>query len=397
MKIGVVLPWFPSQASGELISAVFVYRELKKMVERGNEVAVITVRRAGMPVLEVMDGITVYRFSTFIIPKMRYEIPNFFRLTSLIASISDKHKLDLVVFFTSDFLTSVTAICIKRKIDLPVVVVVNGLPGISWFSGSRTVDSLGWAYTKLIGLKIIKAADGLRLLQSSLSDELAGFGVDRNKLKTILNGVDIDTFYPRPDNSVVREALGLAEDDFMVLYVGRLVNPVEMKGTRYLIEAVASLLPKYSNLRLVFVGDGDGRKKIEKMAGIIGRNAIFTGYRSDTYRFMSAADVFVLPSLAEGCPNVVLEASACGTPVIASKVGAVPELIEDGKTGIIVSPKSVVEIRQALARLIEDPPLRLRMGKGARERMEKEFTVDAICQKLEGFYQEVVERYNRKI
>jgi len=301
--------------------------------------------------------------------------------------------LDLVEFSSSDFLTSVPALYIKKKIKLPTVVVVNGLPGISWFSGSRTIDSFGYVYTNLIGKRIIRSADGVRLLQSSLYGDLSKLGVNGIKMKAIPRGVDTDVFHPRFDNSAVRVEFGLVEEDFFVLYVGRLVNPVEMKGTRYLIEAVKDLLPQYNNLKLVFVGDGDGRRKNEEMARSIKGNVICNGYRGDVYRFMSAADVLVLPSLSEGCPSAVLEASACGTPVIASRVGGVPDLIENGKTGIIVSPKSAIELKQALLQMIDNPSLKLEMGKRARERMEKEFTWDEICKKLEGFYFEIIEGF----
>jgi len=395
-NIGTVLPWFPSHAAGESILAVFVYRELKRLVERGNEAVVITVRRPGMPEFEVMDGIQVYRFPSCAVRQLRYELPNFPRLNRLIADISKRHKLDIIQFVNSDFLTSIPAIYIGKRTGLPVVVVVNGLPGISWFTGNWLIDKMGWIYTNLIGRRIIKSSDGVRLLQSPIFDELAGMGVQRNRMKVIHRGIDTGVFHPSYDKMEVRAELGLKEEDFVVLWVGRLVKPVEMKGTRHLIEAVKELVPLYGNLKLVLVGDGNGRAKNEEWVRSIKDRVIFTGFRSDTYRLMSAADVLVLPSLGEGCPNVVLEASACGTPVIASRVGAVPDLIEDGRTGIIVSPSSSEEIKQALIQLIEDPSLIKGMGERARERMEKEFTWDAICEKLEGFYLEVINNYQRR-
>ncbi len=390
MKIGTVLPWFPSYASGESILAVFVHRELKRLVERGNEAVVLTVQRKGMPESEVMDGIQVYRFKSSAIPQLRYDLPPFLKLNSLIADIAARHRLDIIQFVNSDFLTSIPAIYIKSKIDLPVVVVVNGLPGICWFSGNWFIDRIGWLYTHLVGKRIIKSADGVRLLQSPLYDSLSGFGIKRDKMRLIHRGIDTAVFHPGYDSLKVRAELGLKKEDFFILWVGRLVNPVEMKGTKYLIDAVKELVPRYKNLKLVLVGDGSGRRKNEEWAESIKENVVFTGFRKDVYRLMSAADVFVLPSLCEGCPNVVLEASASGVPVIASRVGAVPDLIEDGKTGIIVNPRSAPDIKQALARLIEDPSLRREMGTKARERMEKEFTWDAICQKLEGFYRDTI-------
>lgn len=395
MNIGTVIPWFPSPSLAGSFLGNFQYSQSKKLVEMGHNVVVIAIRRPGMPEFENIDGISVYRLPAYTIPRIRYDMPNFIRLTGLISDICLRHQLGLVEFFSSDFLTSIPAIYIKKKIDRPVVVVVNGLPGISWFSGSRLIDVMSRIYTNLVGMRVIKSADGLRLLQDSLHNDLSRFGIDKNRMKTIHQGVDIGIFYPRRDN-LVRTELGFSKEDFLVLYVGRLVKPLEMKGTRYLIEAVRDLLPVYRNIKLVFVGDGDGRAENEELAGAIKNSVRFTGYRNDVYNFMSAADVLVLPSLSEGCPVVVLEAGACGTPVIATRVGAVPELIEDGKTGIIISPRSPEEIKRALVHLLENPSLRQRMGEQARVRMEERFTWDATCKKLEGLYQEVINNYKRK-
>lgn len=395
MNIGTVIPWFPSPSVEGSFHGNFQHRQSKKLVEMGHKVVVMSIQRPGMPKFETIDGILVYRLPSYTIRSIRYDVPNFVRLTRFIFDICKSHGLNLLEFFSSDFLTSIPAIYIKRKIDLPTVVVVNGLPGISWFSGSLVVDRIGWIYTNLVGKRIMKSADGLRLLQNSLYDDLPKFGIDRNKMKTIHQGVDINIFYPRHDNSV-RVGLGLSEEDFVVLYVGRLVKPAEMKGTRYLIEAAKELIPEYSNLKLVFVGDGDGRAQNEEWARSIKSNVVFTGYRQDVYSCMSAANVLVLPSLSEGCPVVVLEAGACGIPVIASRVGAVPELIDDGRTGIIIRSRSVSEIKQALVQLMQEPSLGQRMGEQARTRIGKEFTWDVICKKLEGFYQEVISKYEQK-
>lgn len=393
LKIGTVIPWFPSHVSGEKLLGIFYYRQAKKLVEMGHEIFIITIQRPNMPKFEIMDGISVYRFPSYTISKIRYEIPHFPKLTQIIKKVCNEHKLDVLEFFSQDFLTSIPALYIKKKINIPITVTVNGLPGISWFSGDRIIDGVGYVYTNLIGKEIIKAADGVRLLSSSLYDDLLKFGVDGGRMRAICMGIDTTIFHPYYNGYDVRKELRIKEDDVFVLFVGRLIK---MKGTEYLIEAVRDLVPKYGNLKLVMVGDGDAREENERMARSIKGNVIFTGYRSDTYRFMCASDIVVLPSMCEGCPNVVLEAMACGTPVIASRVGAVPDVIQNGKTGIIIEWKNIDELKRALTQLVEDPSLTEKMGERARERIEKEFTWDAICKKLEGFYQETIETYKKK-
>lgn len=396
MNIGTVIPWFPSMALKGSFFGNFQHRQSKRLVEMGHKIVVIAIQLPGMPEFENIDGISVYRFPSLTLTKIRYDIPNFIKLNRLISTICVKHELDLLEFFNSDFMTSIPAIYIKRQIEIPVVVVVNGVPGISFFTGNGFIDGAGWIYTNFIGKRVIKSADGIRLLNEGFYADLLKFGVDRTKMKTIHFGVNINIFSPRHDNRI-RAELGLSEDDFIVLYVGRLVKPLTIKGTRYLIEAVKDLLPEHKDLKLVFVGDGDGRVKIEELTKTIKSSVRITGYKNEVYTSMSAADVLVLPSLCEGCPGVVLEASACGTPVVASRVGAVPELIEDGKTGFIISPRSISEIKQALVRLMENPSLKQRMGRQARARMVKEFTWDATCKKLEVFYREVINNYKDQV
>jgi len=218
------------------------------------------------------------------------------------------------------------------------------------------------------------------------------FGVDGERMRTIHRGVDITVFHPYYDGYDVRKELGIREKDFFVLFVGRLIK---MKGVEYLISAAKDLIPLYSNLKLVIVGDGDAREEYGRMASSIKENVIFTGYRSDAYRFMCAADIVVLPSLCEGCPNIVLEAMACGTPVIASRAGAVPDIIENDRTGIIIEPKDLEGLKRALVQLIENLELARKMGEQGRERIENCFTWDAICKKLENFYEDIVEMNNK--
>ena len=392
LKIGMVIPWFPSNVSGEKLLGIFYYRQAKKLVEMGHEIFIITIQRPNMPKFEIMDGISVYRFPSYTISKIGYEIPNFLKLTQIIKKVCNEHKLDVLEFATPDFLTSIPALYIKKWINIPIIVTVNGLPGISWFSGNKIVDGVGYLYTNLIGKRIIKAGDGVRLLSSSLYDNLLKFGVDGERMKTIHRGVDTTVFHPYYNGYDVRKELGIREKDFFILFVGRLIK---MKGVEYLIRAVKDLIPLYTNLKLGIVGDGDAREEYERMASSIKENVIFTGYSSDAYRFMCAADIVVLPSLCEGCPNIVLEAMACGTPVIASRVGAVQDIIENDRTGIIVEQKDVEGLKKTLVRLIEDQELARKMGEGGRERVEKEFTWDAVCKKLEKFYKDTLERNNK--
>jgi glycosyltransferase involved in cell wall biosynthesis len=108
---------------------------------------------------------------------------------------------------------------------------------------------------------------------------------------------------------------------------------------------------------------------------------------------MNISDIFVLPSLSEGAPNVIMEANSSGLPVIATEVGEIPQMILDGKTGILVKPKDVNGLVNALKRLIDDPLLAKEMGKNGRKRMEEEYDWEIVCKKIENAYQGVINRY----
>jgi glycosyltransferase involved in cell wall biosynthesis len=169
---------------------------------------------------------------------------------------------------------------------------------------------------------------------------------------------------------------GSGQDDCRVLYVGRLQNS---KGLSELFNAAKDLLAEGLDFRILLAGDGHRRNDLEKQAeglGIIGR-IDFLGWIAieklkDIYR---TCDVFVLPSYTEGMPRTILEAMSNGVAVVATSVGGIPGVVEDGKSGFIVPPRNVPQLREALRRLILDKPLRQRMARVGLERSHK-FTVE---------------------
>jgi glycosyltransferase involved in cell wall biosynthesis len=162
-----------------------------------------------------------------------------------------------------------------------------------------------------------------------------------------------------------------------LLFVGRLAA---IKGLAVLLEAIATLRahrPDLAALRLVLVGDGPERSALEARAAALGLGAVveFTGYLSQTAvaERLAQADVFVLPSFAEGVPVVLMEALASRTPVVATRVAGVAELVEDGVSGLLIPPGDPAPLADALARLLGDSGLRARMGAAGREIVAAEF------------------------
>lgn len=193
-------------------------------------------------------------------------------------------------------------------------------------------------------------------------------------------GINTEVFSPNEEVSDIKDK------KTRVLFVGRL-NKV--KGIKYLIKAFSKLEKKYEDIRLIIVGDGKLKKQLIKITEkkSIEDKVIFTGtIKHDDLPFIySKADIFVLPSISEGLSNVIMEAMACGLPVIATNVGGNPELVRDKKGGFLVTPKNSKEISRAIEKLIEKPQLRKSMGKFNREYVKKYDQNNILKNKLEMF------------
>jgi glycosyltransferase involved in cell wall biosynthesis len=165
------------------------------------------------------------------------------------------------------------------------------------------------------------------------------------------------------------------------LVIGCVSRMEPLKGTGYLIDAFSQLAASRADARLMMVGEGRSRDDAEatiRERGLAGR-CEFTGwFDGEIHDLLSTFDIFVLPSLWEGFPYVLLEAMRAGLPIVSTRVGGVPEAIEDGVSGILVEPASAESLVDALARVFDDPGLRESLGRAARERFERCFTMDAM-------------------
>jgi len=199
------------------------------------------------------------------------------------------------------------------------------------------------------------------------------------KLTVVHNGME-PSLYLNADGSKVRFELGLKEDEILITMVARFVP---QKDHDTLLQAL-SLLPG-REFKAALVGGGERETFFRKNAGELGLrdNVIFLGERRDVPQILAASDIFVLSSNWEGLPRSTIEAMMAGLPVVATRVGGVPELVEDGGTGFLVPPRDPNALAEALQRLIADPELRRRMGQAGREKALKEFTLDRMLRETE--------------
>jgi glycosyltransferase involved in cell wall biosynthesis len=196
------------------------------------------------------------------------------------------------------------------------------------------------------------------------------------KMQTVYNGVDPSAFPSHPDRKRVREELGIVSGPVLVM-IARLT---EAKGHRYLLQAFPNLLKTWPQFCCVFVGAGELHDSLHRMAIDLGveRACRFVGVREDIADVLAAADIVVLPSLAEGFPFVLLEALAMGCPVVASRVNGVPEMIEDHKTGLLVPPRDPQALEAAIREILSDPTAASKMGAVGRAVVRERFTVNRM-------------------
>jgi glycosyltransferase involved in cell wall biosynthesis len=183
----------------------------------------------------------------------------------------------------------------------------------------------------------------------------------------------------------IHKELSLKDD---VVILGMVCRLVEQKGIPYALQAFKELYRKFPNIHLVVAGDGDLAGELlsqGRMLGISDR-VHWLGWRDDAQTVMASMDIFLMPSLWEGFGLVLLEAMSKRIPIIASRVSAIPEVVQDGITGLLISPKSADDLSKAMTRLLIDPPLRKHMGLIGEDRLEQEFSVQKMVEQTLAVY-----------
>ena len=297
----------------------------------------------GIPRREVMEGIDVLHPRLFIIPKYLKWIDGISYLCSTILPVlrlKKYHKFDLidVHWVYPDILAAYVYAKIYRK---KLLVTIRGKKAVCFGEDSlrkRIIDFL------------IKKVDYIITLSKELKDIVIDIGVQETKIKVIPNGVDIDRFKPLKRDEC-RRRLGLPLDKKILLSVGSLIIT---KGFHKIIEILPEI-SKRCELNFYIVGDtgpaGDFRKEIEdKIRELNLKNVFLLGSKSneELVCWYNACDVFCLATSAEGSPNVVMEALACGAPVVVSAVGGIPDIVKEEFLGFLIDPDSSTDLKDKL-------------------------------------------------
>lgn len=218
-------------------------------------------------------------------------------------------------------------------------------------------------------------------------DVLERLRIAPEKARVLYNGVDLERFQDRSLRAPARKALGLSDDDLVIIYHGRLV---EQKNPRVFARIAAEIAARRPGARMLVAGDGPLREEVAQLAEKAGAGAAIRmlGRRDDIPELLQAADIYVLPSFKEGFSNALIEAMAAGLAVVATDVGGNAEAVEHGKSGLIVPPREDEALLAAVARLVDHPAERRAMAEAARERARR-FGLDTMVAEVQELYLEL--------
>lgn len=280
-----------------------------------------------------------------------------------------------------DYKTNLLGLLLRRFWPMRLVTTVHG-----WvYHTSRTplyyaIDR--WCLPRYE--RVLCVSDDLR--QRCLES-----GVPPDRCLLIENAIDTDEFRRRHPAAQAKRELGLQCDRVVIGAVGRL-SPE--KGFDVLLHALARLLARGADVELLLVGEGEQRGPLQALADSLGcgDRIHLAGFQGDPRCFYEAMDLFVLSSLREGLPNVVLEAMAMEVPLVATRIAGVPRVIEDGQNGLLVEPGSAEELAAATLRLIEDESLRERLRQQGRHTAEARYGFRNRMSKVATVFDELLGR-----
>ena len=239
---------------------------------------------------------------------------------------------------------------------------------------------------------LARTSTALVAVSPQVRDDLVRLGVARRKQFAVVRlGIELEERVAAGDGlrGESRRLLGIGGDRFVVGWIGRMT---EVKGTDHVLRAFRHLRESGVDACLCLVGDGPDRPTLERRAHHLGimRDTLFLGFQQDVAPFYAAFDALLLPSLNEGTPVSAIEALAAGCPVVATRVGGVPDVVRDGEDGFLVDSGAVSELAAGLARLAEDPELRRRMGAAGRARVLGRYGVERLVDETDLLYRSLL-------
>jgi N-acetyl-alpha-D-glucosaminyl L-malate synthase BshA len=366
LKIGITC--YPTVGG----SGILATRLGVEYARRGHQAHFITYERPVAIQGVDPENVYVHLVSVLEYPLFKYP-PYTIALGSEMSRVTKKHGLDLLHVHYS--IPHATAAYLSRGLTgKPYVVTLHG--------SDVTILGSDPSYEP-VNTFSVEQADAVTAVSRFMADEAKNnLGISK-EIRVIPNFVDTEVYHPAPC-----ELMEQPEHDIVVAHVS---NFRAVKRVDDLIYAMCMVTKKAPDAKLVLIGDGPERHRVERLIDQMDlrRNITLTGYRSDVPELLRCADTLVLPSETESAPLTILEAMSTGLPVVATRVGGIPEMVEDGRNGFLVPLKHPEDIAERILELHADRGKLRRMGEAARETVLERYSTDKVVRQYLDVYEGV--------
>lgn len=377
MKICMVVPDF-DRVGGYEKQGFSLSKDLKK---RGEDVFILSnKKRAEQPFIEVREEVPIYRISAF-------------------PSLLGSHYLgilnSLILFFTyhQKNIQVIHAHALTHFAVLSIFVgKILGKKGLIKIATEEDISKL-MNSTSLVHKLLIpfsRFTNYYIAISENIKKEIISMGVNEKKIYSGFNGVDTALYQPINSNkrNKVKKMLSIPDKE-IVTFVGRLAS---RKGVDILIRAWKKVIRRFPDAYLLIVGSGEEKMKLKKLATELDliNNIRFVGEVDNVVDYLHVTDIFSFPSRLEGAPNAVLEALACGLPVVATKIGGLVDIIYDNVNGILVPPERSDLLAQNICELLKNKNYRKKLGTKARESALSRFSFEVVSKEYLKCYRKLI-------
>ncbi len=383
MKILFLSHLYPNNINPSF--GMFIHNKIKQIVDAGHQVRIIAPVPYVPKILKfkpkwleyskikqhnIIDGVRINYTRYLNLPGARFHpiscYTMYYGIQPVLNSLMEKFKPDILHTNTATP-DGFVGVLIKKKYKIPLISSLRG--------SDINIYPHRDKFTMLLTKKVISDSDQVISVSKDLSATAEKITSPKKKIKVIYNGCDLNIFsFNKHFRLLIRKKLNISDKAKVIIFIGQVEKS---KGVYELIKSFNDLAQKYSDLHLIIAGNRLEEPSLDYLVSGNLKNRIhFAGRQpyKEIPHFLSAADVFVLPSYNEGLPNVVLEAMACGLPVVATKVGGIPEAVEHGKSGFLVNKKDVKSLTNYINILLNDEDLAIKMGAYGRNIIKCNFS-----------------------
>jgi glycosyltransferase involved in cell wall biosynthesis len=396
--------WYPQHASDT--QATYVHDINRHLVRRGHAVTVVTPGQRSLPRADMFDGVKIVRFPLELPADLTYGrvaqsrvswLGKFARLAVIAHYMEAQHRAIMaearehgadVIHAHWAIPTGPPAVIAARKLRVPSIITMHG--GDVYVNPEQGYDFPTRWYVRPPLRWTLRHAGALTAITEDCRQHALRAGAPPERIHLVFNGTDLRRFSPGENGKG-------GEFGPHMIFACRQLFP--RKGIRFLLEAAAELKPQFPDIKVVLAGDGFERPELARLADQLGiaSDVTFLGWvpNAELPPYYRSAAVSVIPSLEEGFGIPAAEAMGCEVPVVASDAGGLPEVVENGVTGLVVPRGDSQALAQAIASLLADPQLRRRMGQAGRERALRLFDWDRSAEQFEEIYRDVASRMTR--